>query len=109
MARRINIGDKVVCCVSGVVGKILKFYTPNSCEEQTLIETLDGRKYHAPTRLFNKMTVLSTPGYTVPSEILTPYGQLVIRFSKSHGVTYEEALRHNICKARIQIFKEMGI
>jgi hypothetical protein len=47
--RSINIGDTVLCTESGVVGVILKFYTPTSREEQTMVLTNDRRKYHAPT------------------------------------------------------------
>jgi hypothetical protein len=48
--RRINIGEKVICSESEVVGYVVKFYTPTACEEQTLVMTDDGREYHAPTR-----------------------------------------------------------
>lgn len=53
----INIGDKVICGVSGVVGIVEKFYhpTPTSLEEQTMILCPDGRRYHAPTREFYKI------------------------------------------------------
>lgn len=49
---RLKIGDEVICRESGVIGKIIKFYIPTSCAEQTMIQTLDGRKYHAPTSTF---------------------------------------------------------
>ena len=51
----INIGDKVICGVSGVVGIVKKFYHPTSLEEQTMILCPDGRRYHAPTREFYKI------------------------------------------------------
>ena len=44
-----DIGDTVICYDSGVVGVIESFYTPTSCEEQTMVRTKDGRKYHAPS------------------------------------------------------------
>lgn len=50
----IKIGDKVICCESGVVGTVVKKYFPTACEEQTMIKTADGRLYHAPTRTFRK-------------------------------------------------------
>ena len=37
----INIGDKVICGVSGVVGIVEKFYYPTSLEEQTMILIYD--------------------------------------------------------------------
>ena len=50
----VKIGDKVICHESGVVGTVVKKYFPTACEEQTMIETADGRLYHAPTRTFRK-------------------------------------------------------
>lgn len=50
----VKIGEKVICFESGVVGIVVKKYYPTACEEQTMIETEDGRLYHAPTRTFGK-------------------------------------------------------
>jgi hypothetical protein len=47
---KIGIGQKVICTESGVIGTVLRFYCPTACEEQTLVQTEDGRRYHAPTR-----------------------------------------------------------
>ena len=52
--RRFDIGDKIRCYESGVRGICVKFYTPTACEEQTMVETADGRFYHAPTRTREK-------------------------------------------------------
>lgn len=49
----IKIGDKVVCD-TGVRGIVIRQYFPTACEQQTMIVTLDGRRYHAPTRRFVK-------------------------------------------------------
>lgn len=46
--RKFDIGHKVYCKDSGVVGIVLRFYTPTSCEEQTMVSTPKGN-YHAPT------------------------------------------------------------
>lgn len=51
---QIQIGDTVVCVLSGVHGIVVKQYFPTACEEQTMIECPDGRLYHAPTRLFRR-------------------------------------------------------
>lgn len=56
MDRLFEIGDRVVCNDSGVIGKVLKFYKPTACDEQTLIKTDDGREYHAPTSTWIKTT-----------------------------------------------------
>lgn len=51
--RRINIGDRVMCIDSGVVGTVVRFYVPTACSEQTLVMTDDSRLYHAPTELWD--------------------------------------------------------
>ena len=51
----IKVGDYVICVDKqylGVSGVVIKKYFPTACEEQTMIECLDGRQFHAPTRLF---------------------------------------------------------
>lgn len=45
----IKIGDIVINTESGVVGEVIKQYFPTACAQQTMVKTLDGRKYHAPT------------------------------------------------------------
>ena len=55
MKRKINIGDKVICGISGVIGIVEKFYYPTACKEQTMIICADGRRYHAPTDTFYKI------------------------------------------------------
>lgn len=49
-ARKIQIGDMVCCEFEGttVVGTAKKFYTPTACEEQLMVDTTDGREFHAP-------------------------------------------------------------
>ncbi len=49
MYRKFGIGDMVICKTSGVTGRVTRFYKPTACEEQTMVVTGDGRKYHAPT------------------------------------------------------------
>lgn len=53
--RGFEIGDEVICKTSGVVGKVIKFYVPTACAEQTMVETAEGRKYHAPTCEWSKI------------------------------------------------------
>lgn len=43
-----NIGDKVICVLSGVSGVIVKTYTPTASAPQIMVRTKDGRLYHAP-------------------------------------------------------------
>lgn len=56
MNNKIDIGDKVICIASGVIGIVIKQYVPTASEEQTMIRCIDDRKYHAPTRLFKKLS-----------------------------------------------------
>lgn len=42
------VGERVICSESGVIGDIIKAYTPTASEEQIMVQTLDGRLYHAP-------------------------------------------------------------
>ncbi len=51
----IKTGDKVICCISGVVGIVVKQYYPTACAQQTMIRTSDGRLYHAPTDTYRKI------------------------------------------------------
>ena len=53
--RGFNIGDRSMCFKTGVVGKCIKFYTPTACEEQTMVLTDTGKKYHAPTRTWERV------------------------------------------------------
>ena len=54
MKRPFDIGDKVICKASGVIGIVEKFYVPTACAEQTMVITDDGRRYHAPTSEWRK-------------------------------------------------------
>ena len=55
MSRNFDIGDKVICVISGVIGIVEKFYVPTSCAEQTMVITQDGRRYHAPTSEWRRL------------------------------------------------------
>lgn len=52
MERQFEIGDKVICKLSGICGIVERFYYPTACAEQTMIITDDNRRYHAPTSEF---------------------------------------------------------
>ena len=56
--RGFDKGDRVICRESGVIGKAIKFYYPIACKEQTMILCDDGRKYHAPSDTFVKVSEL---------------------------------------------------
>lgn len=53
-----SIGDRVIQIEDKVMGKVIKFYTPTACKQQTMILCDDGRKYHAPSDTFIKVSEL---------------------------------------------------
>lgn len=55
--KKIEIGDFVVCLESGIAGFVVKKYYPTASAEQTMIKTLAGRLYHAPTSTFRIVRV----------------------------------------------------
>lgn len=57
--RGFDIGDRVICTESGVMGKAIKFYYPTTCAEQTMILCDNRRKYHAPSAEFIKVDELT--------------------------------------------------
>ena len=50
-----DIGDRVMQVEDRVVGKVIQFYFPTACAQQTMIICDDGRKYHAPSTTFIKV------------------------------------------------------
>ena len=55
MSRGFDIGDRIVCTSSGVVGTCIKIYVPTACGEQTMVRTDDDRMYHAPSCEWRKV------------------------------------------------------
>lgn len=49
MSRGFDIGDRIICTTTGVVGICTKIYVPTACGEQAMVRTDDGRMYHAPS------------------------------------------------------------
>ncbi len=56
-----GIGDRVMQIEDKVTGKAIKFYKPTACKQQTMILCDDGRKYHAPSDTFIKVSELEEP------------------------------------------------
>lgn len=54
-----DIGDRVIQIDDGVIGEVIKFYVPTACKQQTMILCDDGRKYHAPSDTFIKVSELT--------------------------------------------------
>lgn len=78
MDRKFEVGDRIMCVTTGVVGLCLDFYTPTGCEEQTMVLTDDARRYHAPTSEWVVTAKLDPRGYegeeAANNEFLQPYG-----------------------------------
>lgn len=94
----IKIGDSVICVESGVYGIVIKQYYPTACEQQTMIQCDDGRKYHAPTRTFVKKD------YQTDEEInnnphLSEVGKYACKFARNHGISVSEAMSTPTVKA----------
>ena len=53
-----DLGDMVMQINDKVVGEVIKFYTPTACGQQTMILCSNGRKYHAPSETFVKISKL---------------------------------------------------
>lgn len=92
--RGFNIGDRVICTVSGVSGIVEQFYVPTACEEQTMVLTNDGRRYHAPTRQWMRY------GEQCREEISCA-GSVSATFP-----AIREAMQVNIAGKTISIFKD---
>lgn len=52
------IGDRVMQIENKVIGEVIKTYYPTACKQQTMILCDDGRKYHAPSDTFIKVSEL---------------------------------------------------
>lgn len=117
MEREFNIGDRILCTVSGVVGKCIGFYTPTACEEQTMVLTDDGRRYHAPTSTWVVTAKVQPCGYegeeagacVTEQKMLNPYGEYVIKFATNHGLSIGEALKQPMVQARLAFFQQTGM
>ena len=70
--KQIEIGDLVICEHTGVVGIVIKQYYPTAAEHQTMVRTLDGRKYHAPTSMWRKYTPLERATLPVVTSAMAP-------------------------------------
>jgi len=120
----LQLGDWVICSESGVVGRIINFYTPTACEEQIMVKTRNGRRYHAPKRLWKHYqfgveatTVITdelstTMGGIKASEydgdMLNEHGKYAIKFAQNHGISINEALEHPTVKAHAEVINSLN-
>lgn len=111
MNRQFDIGDKIICIESGVVGKCINFYVPTACEEQTMVITDDDRRYHAPTREWKLLQENEARGYIddYNQKALNPYGEYLLKFAKNHNMSIDEASEQSMVKARLDYFNKTGM
>ena len=94
----IKIGDEVVDMTSGISGIVIKQYYPTDCEQQTMIQCDDGRKYHAPTRYFAKKDYISDSDID-KNPYLNDVGKYAEKFARNHGISIGEAMSQPMVKA----------
>lgn len=120
MNRSINIGDKVICTESGVIGLVKRFYKPTACEEQTVVKTEDCREYHAPTSTWIPYTDGIRPRFMIYDEfaaineavdneerintLLNSYGKFIVAYARNHNIGISEAMQSPACKARAMFY-----
>jgi hypothetical protein len=108
--RSFNIGDRVICIDTYIVGKVIKFYYPTASEEQTMVETSDGRQYHAPTRnwiLWPDVIMLIPPniGETIAKELTRSILKMVI----NKGIELDgDVVEFRGKRAYIHVFDELA-
>lgn len=113
----LKLGDWVICTESGVVGQIINFYTPTACEEQIMVKTRDGIRYHAPKRLWKHYLFGTTATQVITDELafmatesslLNPHGQYAIKFAQNHGISINEAFEHPTVKAHAEAINSLN-
>ena len=114
MYRKFGIGDMVICKTSGVTGRVIRFYRPTACEEQTMVVTGNGREYHAPTSGWVKIEEavqkrIEDVAAETAQKTLNLYGENVLKFAKNHNISIAEAYGQPMVKARHKFFCETGI
>lgn len=82
-----NIGERVVCAESGVIGNIIKFYTPTVSEKQIMVRTLDGQKYHAPERTWRPYQFGLKAKQVMVDEFITDKDQLIADTGQSASMS----------------------
>lgn len=110
----LQFGDWVIC-EDGVVGRIINFYTPTASEEQIMVKTRNGKRYHAPASMWKtyQFGVEATTVYVdefsttmsgikaseYDGDLLNTHGQYAVKFAQNHDININEALEHPTVKA----------
>ena len=107
--RDFEIGDMIIYESTGVIGKAIRFYFPTACEEQTMVRTQDGRKYHAPTSTWRKITETEGLENYVEQKLLNSYGEYAVKFAENHGMSINKAMQQPMVKTRLEFFNDTGM
>lgn len=107
--RNFELGDTIICESTNVVGKTIRFYKPTACEEQVMVRTEDGRKYHAPTRMWRKITKTVRLKIILSKKLLNSYGEYAVKFAENRRMIINEAMQQLMVKARLEFFNETGM
>lgn len=109
--RKFNTGDRIICSESGVIGIALRFYTPTSCSEQTVVRTGDGREYHALTSTWKLSFEGNKPTSTMIDEIAFvncqtplvpfPYSDLDLKFIELQAKAFAKMMSMSSSPQRV--------
>lgn len=115
--RDIEVGNLVECTESGVIGRVLRFYKPTACPEQLVVETLDGREYHAPVDTWrhvqmgarSKSVMYDEDPLKIKSNsIQERHQQYLETFACNHGLTFSEAAAQPMVQAHLECLTKMA-
>ena len=110
MDRKFEVGDRIVCVTTGVVGLCLDFYTPTGCEEQTMVLTDDGRRYHAPTSEWIVTAKVDPRGYegeeTENNEFLKSCDDYAATSVKNQDTSYLDNYKRSIVEMVCSVFQQ---
>lgn len=105
------IGERVICSVNGVVGDIIKFYTPTACEKQIMVRTLDGRNYHAPISMWRPYQFGLKAKQVIVDEFVTNKNQLIADAGQSASMSsaapvLRETMKINVGENVVTVYKD---
>lgn len=101
MERGFKIGEKIICEETGVAGICTKFYVPTACEEQTMVETGDGRFYHAPTRTWKRYDGMFYSNDTIICAVM-PRNCGKMAAVEAYTEMYQKTHKHGLLKRMVK-------
>lgn len=101
MERGFKIGEKIICEETGVAGICTKFYVPTACEEQTMVETGDGRFYHTPTRTWKRYDGMLYSNDTIICAVM-PRNCGKMAAVEAYTEIYQKTHKHGLLKRMVK-------